>query len=121
MEDDLGAARSRPPDGLGIAPAFVADRDAELGPVDVEELPAVPWDVEPILGRVELGLGLTSLDPPLGVDDDGSDLSARLGEPFRPEDRRNRERLRPACHGLENAILVRPVERRDVAVLYSQA
>src|SRR5437588_216625 len=74
MKGDLGSPRRRPPNRFGIAPALVANRDSERDPVDLEEPPGVSRHVEPILGRVELVLGLASQNPAVGVDDDGRDL-----------------------------------------------
>src|SRR4029453_3239574 len=86
MKDDLGAPHRRPSNRLGIAPALMANRHAKLHPVDLEESPGTSGHIELILGRVDLVLGLVSLDLAPGVDDKGDDLPARLREPFRPED-----------------------------------
>ncbi len=99
----------------------MANRDAELGPVDLEELPRVPGHVEAILARIQLVLGLESLDLAAGVEDERRNLPARVGEALRSEDRGDPVGARPLRDGLQHALFVCAIERRDFEVLPSQA
>src|SRR5207249_10108519 len=117
MKHDLGAPDGRPPHGLGIAPALVADRDAEPGPVDLEELPGRSGHVERVFARIELVLRLISLDLPPRVDDAGGDLPARLRDALHPEDRRHAVRSRQLRDGREHPLLLGALEGLDLEVL----
>ena len=85
-----------------------------------KEPPGVSGHIEPILGRVQLVLGLVSQDPAAGVDDEGGDLASRLREPLHPEDGGHPIRSRPLRHGPEGPFLLRFVEREYVEVLPPQ-
>ena len=74
-------------------------------------------DTFPILGRIELVLGLASLNLAPGVNDKGGNLPARLREPFHPEDGGHRIRSRPLRHGLECPFLLRPIKGDYVEIL----
>src|SRR5262249_41660970 len=71
MEDEPGAAAREVPDRLGVAPAFVADHDAEADAADlVEGALDAAARVGRVLARIELRLVLEAEPPALLVDDE---------------------------------------------------
>src|ERR1041385_6963892 len=106
MKDDLGAAYRRPAHGLWITPALMANRDAELEAVDFEEPPRVARHVELVLARVDLVLGLISLNVAIGIDDVGGNLPARIRDPFHTENGGNRVTARPLRYDFVRALLL---------------
>src|SRR5262249_30932313 len=104
MKDDLGAAHRRPAHRLGIAPALMASRDAELEAADFEESPCVAGDIELVFARIDLILGLITLEPAVRVNDISRDLPARFGNPFHAENSGNRVHPRPLRHGAERVL-----------------
>src|SRR5678810_1368337 len=77
---DLGPARRRPAHGFRVTPSFVADGDAEFDAVDLENLARCAGDVEPFFARVELVLRLNAEQLTVGVEDEGRDLAAGVGQ-----------------------------------------
>ena len=75
---------------------------------------------ELIFGRVQLVLGLASLNLAPGVNDKGDNLPARLREPFHPEDSGHRIRSRPLRHGLECPFLLRLIKGQYFKILSPQ-
>ena len=67
VEDDVGASAGGPADCLRVAPAFVADGDAELQVAALEEMALGAGGVGFVLGGVELDLVLIGVW--FGVDD----------------------------------------------------
>src|SRR5206468_1122969 len=80
MKDDFGAAHRRPSHSLRIAPALVTNRDSKLEAVDFEKLPRISGHIELIFGWVELVLRLISLNLTAGINDDGDNLPALVGQ-----------------------------------------
>src|SRR6185295_8290576 len=87
MKDNLCAAHRRPSHRLGIAPAFVANRNSKRNAVDLEESAGISGHIELIFGRVELVLGLVTLNFALSVNDKGYNLAPQVRDPFDAEDR----------------------------------
>src|SRR6187200_3121187 len=121
MEDDLRAAHRRPPDRLGVAPALVADRDPEAYAAGFEDAPPLAGDVETVLARVDLVLGLDARDAPVLVEDVGRDLPPGGSEPLGAEDRGDRQLARPVGDGAQRALVVLGTERRHLEVLSAQS
>src|SRR5262249_15058377 len=88
--------------------------------VDLEQSPARSGHIELIFGRVELVLGLVSLNLAVAVNDNGDNLPARLRESFHPEDRGHRIRSPPLRHGLECPFLLRLIKRHYFKILPPQ-
>src|SRR2546423_11289735 len=86
MKDDFSAPHRRPSHRLGIAPALMTDGHAKLEAVDLEELPGIYGHIDLIFARVDLVLGLVSLNMALGIDAKGGNLPARRRELFHTED-----------------------------------
>ena len=64
MEHDFRASHDGPPHGFGVAPALVADRDAELHAVDLENAPAAAGHIEPVFTGIQLVLGRWTFSSP---------------------------------------------------------
>ena len=94
---------------------------AELHAVDLEKLARVAGHIKLFFGRVELVLALDPLKLTFSVNDEGGDLSARIGEPFHAEDRRYAIFTRPLSHGAQGTFLLRLVERPHVKILPAQS
>ena len=120
VKHDGGAANRGPPHRFRIAPPLVADRDPELQSVHLEQAPAGSRHVEPILGRVDLVLGLDALERALRVDHECRNLSTSRRQSLHAEDGADAEGPRPSRHRRERAIAVRLIEREDIEVLSAQ-
>ena len=86
MEDHLRAAEGGPANGLGIAPAFVANGDAEGQRAGLEDATLGAGRVAGLFGGVELDLVLKAADPAVGVDDQRGEPELVIDEAFRAED-----------------------------------
>ena len=71
VEDDVGSAAGGPADGFGIAPAFVADGDAEGEGSGLEDLAGDAGGVDAFFGGVDLHFVLVAGLGAVGVDDQG--------------------------------------------------
>ncbi len=121
VEDDLRAARSGPADGFRIAKALVTDRDTKPEAVDLEHPAAVPRNVVPVLGGVELGLGLDTLKRAARVEHERRDLPAGRGHVLGAEDDGNPELTAQRPHRVENPRFVRGLERRHLEIQAAQS
>src|SRR5262249_33748946 len=120
MKDDLCAAHRRPSNRLGIAPAFMANRHSKLDAVYLEKLPRVSRHIELIFGRIELVLGLVSLNLAPSVNDDGCELAACIREPFYTEDGSHRISSSPLRNGPQCPLLLRLIPRQYFKILAAQ-
>jgi|GEM_PF-5827062 hypothetical protein len=95
----------------------MANRHSKLHAVDLEETPGVSGHIELIFGRVELVLGLASLNLAPGVNDISGNLPACRRDSFHPEDSGCLIRSCPLCHGLKNPFLVSLIKRKYLKIL----
>src|SRR5262249_22070924 len=76
VKDDLRAASRGPSHRLGVAPSLVADHDAKLHTIDLEDTARIARDVEPVFTSIELVLWLGSEEHAIGVEHERGDHTA---------------------------------------------
>jgi hypothetical protein len=113
VEDDLGAVADGPANGLGIAPAFMADGDAEGEVSGAENVPGLAGGVGVLFLGGELDFVLEAGDGAVAMDDEDGGAEGVVHETFGSKDNGDVGAAGGVGDGLVGAIEEGGVGRRD--------